>query len=146
MRAARHLAADALAASGYPGDVETVLLLLSELVTNAVRHAATPFEVHMAVDPVQVTVTVIDHDRAHPPRMRDPQPEETSGRGLRIVDQLASSWGSEALAGDAKGVWFRCQAATVVVSSDAAPGGPPAPGSPGAHPSPHRAHRSPHRP
>jgi hypothetical protein len=144
VRAARHLAADVLAASDFPGDVETVLLLLSELVTNAVRHAATPFELHMAVDAAQVTVTVIDHDRAHPPHLRHPRPEETSGRGLRIVDRLASSWGSEVLADDAKGVWFRClatTAATAPVSSASVPAGPPAAGGPAAHPSARPARR-----
>jgi hypothetical protein len=60
------------------------------------------------VDGSQVTVEVVDHDRAHPPLLRDPRPEDTSGRGLRIVDELATSWGSEPVADDAKRVWFRC--------------------------------------
>ena len=50
VRAARHLVADVLEASSYTGDVDTVLLLVSEIVTNAVRHAATPFELTIAVD------------------------------------------------------------------------------------------------
>lgn len=102
------MAADALEGSSYAGDVDTVLLLVSELVTNAVRHAATEFDLTISVDGTQVTVAVIDHDSTHPPRMRDPLPEDTSGRGLRIVQELASSWGSEPLDGDAKRVWFRC--------------------------------------
>jgi two-component sensor histidine kinase len=97
-----------LEASSYSGDVDTVLLLVSEVVTNAVRHAATPFELTITVDGPQVTVAVVDHDRAHPPKVRNPQPNDTSGRGLRIVDELATSWGSEPVADDAKRVWFRC--------------------------------------
>lgn len=97
-----------LEASSYTGDVDTVLLLVSEVVTNAVRHAATPFELTIAVDGSQVTVAVVDHDRAHPPKVRDPGPEDTSGRGLRIVEELATSWGTEPVANDAKRVWFRC--------------------------------------
>jgi two-component sensor histidine kinase len=92
----------------YAGDVDTVLLLVSELVTNAVKHAATPFDVTVSVEGAQVTVAVVDHDRTHPPMMRSPTPEDTSGRGLRIVDELSTSWGSESLAGDGKRVWFRC--------------------------------------
>jgi anti-sigma regulatory factor (Ser/Thr protein kinase) len=108
VRAARHLVADALEESHYTGDVDTVLLLVSELVTNAVRHAATPFEITIAVDRSQVTVAVVDHDRAHQPTVRNPAPHDTSGRGLRIVDELATSWGTEPVADDAKRVWFRC--------------------------------------
>ena len=108
MRAARRIVADALADDHFTGDVDTVLLLVSELVTNAVRHAATPFDVNIRVDGSQVTVEVVDHDGSHPPRLRDPLPEDTSGRGLRIVDELSSSWGTEPIADDAKRVWFRC--------------------------------------
>ncbi len=111
MRAARRLAADALEASRYPGDVETVLLLVSELVTNAVRHAATEFELHLHIDELGVTVAVVDHDRTHPPRLQHPGPTDTHGRGLQIVDQLASDWGSEPVGPDAKQVWFCCRAA-----------------------------------
>lgn len=100
--------ADVLEASHYTGDVDTVLLLVSEVVTNAVRHAATPFELTITVDGPQITVGVIDHDRAHQPTVRDPGPHDTSGRGLRIVDELSTSWGTEPMAGDAKRVWFRC--------------------------------------
>lgn len=97
-----------LEASRYEGDVDTVLLLVSEIVTNAVRHAATPFELSIAVDGAQVTVAVVDHDRAHPPTVQNPLPNDTSGRGLRIVDELATSWGTEPVEDDAKRVWFRC--------------------------------------
>jgi two-component sensor histidine kinase len=92
----------------YTGDVDTVLLLVSELVTNAVKHAATPFDVTVSVTGEEVTVAVVDHDRRHPPQMRDPAPDDTSGRGLRIVEELSTSWGTEAVAGDGKRVWFRC--------------------------------------
>lgn len=92
----------------WSGDRDTVLLLASELVTNAVRHAATPFDLIVSVHGPSVEVAVVDHDRRHPPRVCDPGPEDTHGRGLRIVEELSDSWGSEAMAGDAKRVWFRC--------------------------------------
>lgn len=108
VRAARRVVADALEDSHFTGDADTVLLLVSELVTNAIRHAATPFDLAVRVDGSQVTVEVVDHDRTHPPRLRNPRPDDTSGRGLRIVDELSTSWGTEPVAPDAKRVWFRC--------------------------------------
>ena len=108
MPEARQLVAEFLVASDFTGDTDTVLLLVSELVTNAVRHAATPLELTITVEGPHVTVGVLDHDRAHPPRLRHPKPLDSSGRGLRIVQELASSWGTELVAGDAKRVWFRC--------------------------------------
>jgi anti-sigma regulatory factor (Ser/Thr protein kinase) len=96
-----------LLAAGYLGDSETVLLLVSELCTNAVRHAATAFEVHIDATHHEVTVTVVDHDPAHPPRLRNPDPQATSGRGLFIVERLSKSWGCETVH-ERKSVWFCC--------------------------------------
>jgi anti-sigma regulatory factor (Ser/Thr protein kinase) len=84
-----------------------VLLLVSELVTNAIRHARTPFELSVHVDGSQVTVGVLDHDRTQP-RVRHAGPTDTSGRGLHIVQAMAASWGTELVARDSKRVWFRC--------------------------------------
>jgi two-component sensor histidine kinase len=107
VRAARRLVADVLAEADYPGDTDTVLLLVSEVVTNAVRHAATSFELTIQVAGPEVTVAVTDHDQVHRPQVRNPRPQDTSGRGLRIVDELATSWGTELVDADAKRVWFR---------------------------------------
>ena len=102
------MVADVLTESKYSGDADTVLLLVSELVTNAVRHAATPFELMISVSGEEVTVAVTDHDGHHRPQVKNPSPQDTSGRGLRIVDQLATSWGTELVGADVKRVWFRC--------------------------------------
>jgi two-component sensor histidine kinase len=101
------LVADVLAEADYAGDTDTVLLLVSEVVTNAVRHAATPFELTISIAGAEVMVAVVDHDQGHRPQVRNPQPHDTSGRGLRIVNELASDWGTEVVATDAKRVWFR---------------------------------------
>lgn len=106
VRAAREFVADALEAARFAGDVDTVLLLVSELVTNAVRHAATPFEITVEVDGDSVRVDVIDGDVDHPPRVRNPGPEDTNGRGLLIVDELAEGWGSDEVGAGNKAVWF----------------------------------------
>jgi anti-sigma regulatory factor (Ser/Thr protein kinase) len=99
---------DALDDAHYLGDTDTVLLLVSELCTNAVRHAATEFEVHIEATDHEVTVTVVDHDPRHRPRLGNPAPDATSGRGLFIVEKLSKSWGCERHGRGAKSVWFCC--------------------------------------
>jgi len=91
-----------------------VELLTSELVTNAVLHP-TPFAVGAAADiDVRVArtdsmlrVEVADHDdRPLPPPSVPTTPTEP-GRGLGLVAELASSWGSRpASSGVGKVVWF----------------------------------------
>ena len=105
VRAAREFVAGALEEQGFEGDSEVVLLLASELVTNAVRHAATPFEITVDVEDGGVRVAVIDGDVDHAPQVRHPGPEDTNGRGLLLVDQLAAVWGSNRVA-RGKSVWF----------------------------------------
>lgn len=100
--------AEVLEQARFAGDPDTILLLVSELVTNAVRHAGTPFDLTVTVDTEEVVVAVVDLDGLNPPLLRNPTPDETSGRGLRLVEDLATSWGSERLGGEAKRVWFRC--------------------------------------
>jgi CheY-like chemotaxis protein/anti-sigma regulatory factor (Ser/Thr protein kinase) len=82
-------------------DVE---LLVSELVTNAVVHADTDprLEVRIASDTVRVEV--YDADRSMPVA-RQPDAEGPGGRGLHLVDRLASRWGFEQI-DDGKLVWF----------------------------------------
>ncbi len=106
MRAARDFVAAALATQAVDGDIDTILLLVSELATNAVRHAATPFDVTVEVRGEGVRVAVIDQDVAHPPRLRRPELHSTDGRGLMIVAELASRWGTDALGDGTKAVWF----------------------------------------
>lgn len=106
MRAARQFVAEALAGEAFRGDTDTVLLLVSELVSNAVRHAATPFEITVDVQDGGVRVAVIDDDVDHPPQVRHPRPEDTNGRGLLIVDELSARWGSDEVGAGSKSVWF----------------------------------------
>lgn len=85
--------------------VEDVLLLVSELVTNAVLHARTAVHVSARVEPGRVLVAVGDDDPHNHPRQSEPGATATSGRGMRLVDLLASSWGVE-LGPTSKVVWF----------------------------------------
>ncbi len=105
----RSIAAD-LMHSGVDEDcVHDVTLVASELVGNAVRHADLAPEDELGISwtlsATNVTVSVADgSDRE--PHLRLVSAEEPSGRGLAIVDQLASTWGVEYLQ-RGKRVWAR---------------------------------------
>jgi hypothetical protein len=83
--------------------VEAAELLTSELASNCVRHAHTAFE--LAVDSrEEIRIEVRDTGKGRP-EMRSPTPRDPSGRGLRIVEAVASAWGISPSAGG-KVVWF----------------------------------------
>jgi hypothetical protein len=82
----------------------TAELLISEVATNAVRHAATPFEVSIWVAPTRLRAEVVDASTALP-IIRTAGSSDERGRGLHIVDALASAWGVESR-GQHKAVWF----------------------------------------
>lgn len=83
---------------------EVAVLVVSELVTNAVVHAGTPVTVDADLEGGCLRVSVGDGS-PEVPVLRDVEPTATSGRGLRIVEQLADRWGIDP--GDrGKAVWF----------------------------------------
>jgi anti-sigma regulatory factor (Ser/Thr protein kinase) len=107
--AARRFVVAELAAE--PPDVrDAAALLASELVTNAVLHANTDFEVSVTRSPRTLRVEVSD-ESDRPPVLRNYGLEAATGRGLRLVDRLASSWGVERR-GFGKSVWFELEAGT----------------------------------
>lgn len=72
--------------------VDVAVLLTSELVTNAIVHAQTDVEITITrVDPRTITVAVSDSSRSEP-RVQRHQDDSATGRGLGILDALASSW------------------------------------------------------
>jgi anti-sigma regulatory factor (Ser/Thr protein kinase) len=100
--AARRFVREQLRASD--ADVDTVVLLVSEVVTNAVLHARSDIEV--TVDDQGATARIEVRDSSPvPPRMHRFAVESATGRGLRLLDQLASRWGAEHT-GRGKTVWF----------------------------------------
>ena len=84
--------------------VEDVLLLVSELATNSVNHADSPFTLGLEVDGRSVRVEISD-DAGELPRKRAPLIDEPYGRGLHIVDSLAESWGVGISADGGKTIW-----------------------------------------
>jgi anti-sigma regulatory factor (Ser/Thr protein kinase) len=81
-----------------------VQLVVSELVTNAVRHARTTVDVTLEEQPFCVVLTVHD-DIPATPVMRAPGASETGGRGLMIVRGVSVDWGVELDPQGGKSVW-----------------------------------------
>ena len=73
------------------GLADTAALLTSEVVTNAVLHARTPMELVVQRLRVGVSVAVSDGSPIKP-RTRDANADSTNGRGLALLEQLASTW------------------------------------------------------
>jgi anti-sigma regulatory factor (Ser/Thr protein kinase) len=103
-RAARHFAVGALRSWGLAGSaLDDVQLVLSELTTNAVVHARSPFSVTLRSDGSRLRISVSDRSPQRP-TMRATAPTALSGRGLHLVAALAIDWGVDASA-DGKTVW-----------------------------------------
>ncbi len=102
---ARRFVAAALRRWGCSDDfIELVLLLTSELVTNAYRHAGTATRVSVRLDDDCARVEVRDVGRGEP-ELRPLDTGRVDGRGLQIVDALADRWGYHSNAGGTA-VWF----------------------------------------
>jgi anti-sigma regulatory factor (Ser/Thr protein kinase) len=90
-----------------PELMQVVVLLASELVSNAVTHAGAEWiPIRFEVTPRQVRVEVADDGRGSgsAPRAIRPDATRTGGWGLHLVDELSSRWG--VMEGDGTRVWF----------------------------------------
>ena len=104
-RAARRVVTSALRARGIAGaTLYDAQILLGELVSNAVRHARTPFSVSVLVDDDRIVVAVGDDSEELPVAAGPPTPGDSSGRGLHLVTALARRWAAERRE-DGKVVW-----------------------------------------
>ncbi|MGP4044186.1 ATP-binding protein [Streptomyces sp. 2A115] len=134
---ARRWARSRLAGSGIGVDeplAETLILLVSELVTNAVVHTGRPAVLRLslpdaagdaAVGETSATVRLEVADAsARPPRPRCADGDETNGRGLALVDGLADRWGWNS-EGVGKSIWCEVDScspqAAVRATCDSAP-------------------------
>lgn len=86
-------------------EADDAALLVSELATNAVLHARSEFTVRLQVDRGRIRVEVVDRNSRVPSFAVVP-PDAHSGRGLMLVQALASAWGVESHADDGKTIWF----------------------------------------
>ncbi|CAA9227133.1 MAG: hypothetical protein AVDCRST_MAG41-964 [uncultured Corynebacteriales bacterium] len=105
---ARAMAAGALLAWACPEPViEDAVVVISELVTNAVLHAAPPVRLRLALasPPEGRTVRIeVTDGSVLPPEVRSPSTSAPGGRGLRIVAALTARHGV-LLSTDGKTVW-----------------------------------------
>ncbi|MFI2641077.1 ATP-binding protein [Streptomyces sp. NPDC018610] len=114
-RLARLLAAHQLAEWGHPYGTEThdtVVLVVAELAANAVLHGRVPgrdFALSLSRDDGRgvVRIEVTDTHPALPTR-EAPGADEDGGRGLVLVDALATAWGVRDRLGPGKTVWAEC--------------------------------------
>jgi anti-sigma regulatory factor (Ser/Thr protein kinase) len=103
IRAARRFVDRTLTGWGEPDVREDAAIVVSELATNAVRHAVSPFRVTVSRRGGTVRISVRDAGSGLP-EIRRPAAETTNGRGLALVAALCSSWGVDR-ASDGKVVW-----------------------------------------
>ncbi len=90
--------------------LDEAILLANELAVNACQHTASgksggSFQIIVQVDDTAIRVEVTDQGSAIAPRLQDSDLEEESGRGLQLVDGLATQWG---VTGDhtSRTIWF----------------------------------------
>jgi anti-sigma regulatory factor (Ser/Thr protein kinase) len=89
-RVARHHAQRVLGAVDAD-TVDDILLVVSELVTNALLHGTGPIILTVRTEPDEVIVAVTDQGRESP-SFGQPQVDDEHGRGLRIVQRLTATW------------------------------------------------------
>jgi anti-sigma regulatory factor (Ser/Thr protein kinase) len=124
---ARRFARAALAEAGLDDDlIDTAVLCLSEIVTNAVIHTGSASELRVSVHDHVVTIAVRDQGSHRGDQVRDgsagpgrpddltdvaalADPLRVHGRGLQLVDALSARWGSE-LDDVGTTVWFVLEA------------------------------------
>jgi anti-sigma regulatory factor (Ser/Thr protein kinase) len=108
-RACRRFLVAALEEWGVDAAADEAVLLLSELVTNAVLHAGTEIEVEVHLDGKLLHVEVRDGSPLLPTSRRYSALSGT-GRGLALVAGTARQWDAEPLPTGGKRVWFELAA------------------------------------
>ena len=96
------------AGSASRGAIDDVLLLASELVSNAVRHTSGAIGVSAWCSPEGRWWVEVEDESVVPPVVQTVPPEQLGGRGMQIVDALASCWGV-ARTKVGKRCWFELQ-------------------------------------
>lgn len=123
--ARRHLRA-ACAETGLSALLDDALLLVTELVTNAVVHAGTAVELHIDTTGAGLRVEVVDSSPGGLPLpQRTVEDNREGGRGLLLLDALSSAWGSTHTA-TGKSLWFRLGALEPATPTRDAGDAPPA--------------------
>jgi anti-sigma regulatory factor (Ser/Thr protein kinase) len=102
--AARRFTRETLTAWQHTELADTASLLVSEILTNAVRHARQAISLRLQHTAREVIAEITD-DNPRLPQLILLAPTDESGRGLTLVEALAGTWGARP-SGTGKTVWF----------------------------------------
>jgi PAS domain S-box-containing protein len=103
---ARGFTAGVLEQAGCREIIDTAVLLVSELVTNALRHARPPYALVLDLTSEYLECRVEDSEDAVPSPAASGELAE-SGRGLLLLEALATEWGTRDRGSAGKTTWFR---------------------------------------
>lgn len=78
---------------GFNDQVDDTAIIVSELVTNAVRHGCAPIELRLSTLASAIRLEVSDGSSALPVG-RIAADDEANGRGIHLIEQLADAWGT----------------------------------------------------
>ncbi|HKA03778.1 MAG TPA: ATP-binding protein [Acidimicrobiales bacterium] len=92
-RDARRFTARTLRDWGADHATEEAELIVSELVTNAFRHADSPSRLALSMNGECLRIEVVDHGSGGAVR-RHARPDDVGGRGLLLVEIMADRWGA----------------------------------------------------
>ncbi|MFF5041511.1 ATP-binding protein [Streptomyces nigra] len=108
VRAARDAVRGQLYAWGLGGLADLAALLVSELVTNSLRHATGPIGLRLVRPDGDggVLLVEVSDPLPDPPRPRGADTDDEGGRGLQLVARTSRRWGTRPGRGSGKTVWF----------------------------------------
>ncbi|MDQ1036374.1 anti-sigma regulatory factor (Ser/Thr protein kinase) [Streptomyces sp. V3I8] len=108
VRTARTVVRGQLCAWGLDALTDVTALLVSELVTNALRHATGPIGVRLVrpSGPAGTLLVEVSDPLPDLPRERAARPDDETGRGLRLVADSSYRWGTRPGREKGKTVWF----------------------------------------
>jgi anti-sigma regulatory factor (Ser/Thr protein kinase) len=89
---------------------EVTELLTDELVANVVRHVGSPVTLRATSEGATLRIEV-DDPSTDVPVLQHPETHDASGRGILLVDALATKWGTD-VHDDGKTVWFEIDVST----------------------------------
>jgi anti-sigma regulatory factor (Ser/Thr protein kinase) len=86
-------------------DPDNVVLSMIELVTNSIKHGAGPVDVELTADTDNLLLVVSDCSEEMPRRRGQLTGEAETGRGILILESLATRWGVRPEPSGGKTVW-----------------------------------------
>ncbi|GAA3105350.1 ATP-binding protein [Streptomyces rectiviolaceus] len=110
VRTARAVVRKQLAAWDLAALGDITVLLVSELVTNSLRHASGPIGVRLVrpAGPLGALLVEVSDPLPDPPQERDATPDDEGGRGIQLVARASRRWGTRQgrTGKTGKTVWF----------------------------------------